>query len=110
MVGAQQLKTAHMAAKGTGAMVVLTVDIVRDGTTHGDLRSARHDRQEPARRNDHTQNVCQQYACLAGQNAGVAIKADKTVQGSGLQQRPADIETAVAVTAAVAKGQDRRSA
>jgi hypothetical protein len=91
-------------AEGTAAMMILTVHVVGNGAAHSDPPGARCDRQHPAGGEGELLDIPQQCARLALQDARLAIEPEKAIQAAGGPQRPARVETAVAVTATHAIG------
>src|SRR5262245_21440764 len=94
-----------MAAERAGQMMVLSVDIVRDGTADGqEPRSGSHGN-EPSRRHDELQDVIEQHARFALQDALLTVETNEAIELARTQQRAACVETAVAIAARIAEWQ-----
>jgi hypothetical protein len=105
-VGAQQFEAEQMFAERAGAMMILAVHVVGDRAADRDVLRARADREEPAARHREREDVGEQHAGLAVQDAGTWIERDEAVEAARVQQRAAVVQAHVAVAAAVAVGED----
>ena len=83
------------------------MDVVGNGTAHGDQLRAGGDWQHPAARDDQALNVLQQYAGIADQTAVHLIEGHEAVHATGQPQGSSRIQADVAITASVAEGQTR---
>ena len=94
-----------MVAEGAESVMVLSVDVVGDGTADGHELCARHDRQCPSPGNEQSLNVSQQNAGFAMQQAGRIVKADEAIEPGHLPEHAARIQAGVPVAAAHTEGQ-----
>ena len=91
----------------SGAMMVLAVYVVCDGSAHGHQGRTWCDVRKPASRKRDIDDFAQQDSRLALEDTGIWIEADKSIEAARMQQCAALIETYVAVTASVSVGQHR---
>ena len=103
----QQLETVHVGTERAGAMVVLAVDVVGDGSADRDPSGTRHHRQEPAPRNDQREDLGQGHSGLAAEEAGGFVEADQAVQPRDVEQHAAVVQATVAVAPPVCMGEHR---
>ena len=98
-----------MRAERPGVMVVLAVDVGGDQAADGDEAGTRHHGRKPAARHERAQDVVEQDARLARQQAGLAVeRQDPVVPQHG--DRQVGVDRGVAVRPPVAAGDQRRGA
>ena len=92
-----------MRAEGAGAVVILAVYVGGDHAADGDEFRSRDHRREPAPRRERFEDVREQHAGLAAQQAGLGVERLHAVHRPH-GQRQFRVERGVAVSAAVAAG------
>ena len=83
------------------------MDVVGNGTAHGDQLRAGGDWQHPAAHDGQALNVLQQHAGIADQTAVHLIEGNEAVHATGQPQGSSRIQADVAIAATVAEGQAR---
>jgi hypothetical protein len=68
-----------MQAEGAGHVVILTVNVVGNGSTDSYVFSARAHRQEPAAGHSEVKNLGQRHPGFAAQQAGLGIERDQAI-------------------------------
>src|SRR5437773_2287532 len=66
----------HMPAKRTGAVVILSVHIIGDGSADGHKLSARRDWEEPACWNGDFQNIAKRDSCLTPETSRLFVEVN----------------------------------
>ena len=95
----------YVMPQGSGAMVILPVDVVGDRTTHSYILGAWRDWKEPTLWQDNPDYVAEQQACLTLKDAIFGAEADEVVKASGIDQCASVVEACVAVAAAIPEAQ-----
>jgi hypothetical protein len=105
--GQRQVEPDHVIAEAARALVVLAVDVVRDGAAHGGERGAGTDREQVAPRQERLHEVAKGHPGFTDHVAACGIEVEDPVQAAGQERPAAAVERDVAVAAAGAMGQDR---
>jgi hypothetical protein len=100
-----QSDLANVRAKGSAAVMVLTVHVVGDGSADSDEAGAGRDRKEPSFREKHVDDVGEADAAFAADHAGGFVETENAVKSATVNQFSSGVETRVAVTAAEAIGE-----
>ena|SRR5436190_14742162 len=90
----------HMPAKRTGAVVILSVHIIGDGSADGHKLSARRDWKEPACWNRDFQNIAERDARFTPETSRLFVEAENTVQSGAIKKCPTFVEARVAIASA----------
>lgn len=98
-----------MAAKRSGPVMVLAVDVVGDGPTKRHVSGARRGRQEPTPGHDEPQDFVEADAALGAEHALLGVEGDESVKPAQGNCAAAGIEAAVPIGAVEAYPQDRAS-
>ena len=106
-VGAKQLERLHVRTERPVPVVVLAVDVVRDGAADRDLLRAGHHRQEEPARDDEPEDLAQRDPRLAGEEPPLRIEREEAVEPAGGEKHAAVVEAGVAVAPPQAVGEDR---
>jgi hypothetical protein len=80
--------------------MVLAMHVVGHGAAERHEFRPRRDRQKPALRHGDAQDSVEAQSCLGADDAALPIGAENTVEPMHADQRPAAIETKVAIGAA----------
>ena len=104
-VAADEAKGTDVAAEGSGAVVVLAVDVVGDGAAERHELGARRHRHEPAAGHADGQERADRQSRLGPNHAGRPVGRHDAVEPAGAQQVAAVVEAHVAVGAPHAVGQ-----
>ena len=104
VVRAMQADLADVSAESSSAVMVLTVDVVGDGSADGDEAGAGRDGKKPSFRKKYVDDVGEADAAFAAQHASRFVETEDAVQSAAVDQFAAGVETRVAVAAAEAVG------
>lgn len=74
-----------MLSEGTRTMMVLSMNIIGDSTSHRYEARARRDGKKPTHGDNHHQDFGQKYAGLATQYARCAIKGKQSIKTAHIQ-------------------------
>ena len=96
-----------MATKGSGAVVVLAVNVVSDRAAESHKFSSWSNWKKPSLRNEHLKNSRQAHAALRFQDPSCRIEAQEVVEREGVDDRVAVVEAAIAVAPAKSVREDR---
>lgn len=72
----------NVSAKRAGTVVVFTVDVVRDSSTHSNEACAWSDREEPSLRNEYLENIGETDATLAADHSRQFVESENAVEAS----------------------------
>ena len=105
--GVREAEPDDVRADGALAVVVLAVDVARDGAPDRDeARPGRH-RDEEAPRHDHLQQRVDRAARLDAHDAGRVVELEDPVEPGAVEQRAAGALGGVAVAAPEPSGEQR---
>ena len=96
---------ADVSTESSSTMMVLTVDVVGDGSADSDEASAGRDRKEPSFREKYVENVGEADAAFAAEHASRFVESEDAVKAAAVDQFSAGVETRVAIAAAEAIGE-----
>ena len=94
-----------VSAEGPGTVMVLTVDVVGDGSADGDEARAGRDRKKPSFREKYVDDVGEADAAFAAQHASRFVESEDAVKAAAIDQFAAGVETRVAIAAAQTIGE-----
>jgi hypothetical protein len=100
----QQLEAMNMSAESAGAMMILAVNIVRNGAPDSHMTRAWHHRQKPTGWHGKAHDFRQQHPGFARQDTCFLVEVNEAIERTREQQGAPDIQTTVAVAASVAEG------
>lgn len=104
-VGADEFEPGNVAAKGSGGVVILAVDVVRNCSTEGYILCAWRDGEEEASGNGEVEDLRERDAGFGSEEAGLGVEVDEAIH-CGSDEEVAVLEEAdVAVAAAHADGE-----
>src|SRR5208282_40240 len=92
----------HVGTKGSRAVMVLTMNVIRNGPTNGDEPRAGCDRKKPSLREKYVDNIGKAYTALAAHYARRFVKGKDAVESATIDQFAAAVETRIAIAAAEA--------
>src|SRR6266446_3827829 len=96
---------ANVSPEGSGAVMVLTVDVIGDSPADGDEARAGRNGKEPSFREEYVEDVREADAALASDHASRFVETENAVEAAAVDQCAPVVETRVAVTAAEAVGE-----
>jgi hypothetical protein len=96
---------ANMSAESSSAVMVLTVDVVGNGSSDGDEASAGRDWKEPSSREEYVDDVGEADAAFAADHASGFVETKNAVKSATVNQLSSSVEARVAVAAAEAIGE-----
>ena len=85
-------------------MMVLAMDVIRDGASDGHKACARCNGDKPPFGEEHPKNIGETDAAFAADHPCRFVEAEDSVETMAVNQVAASIETRIAVTATEAKG------
>jgi hypothetical protein len=106
-IGANKLEGPHMPAEGTGAVVVLPMDVIGQGAAQCHKASAGQNGHKPALRYDEVQNLGQKNPRLGPKNSHLRLPEEYVPRVTHGNQHAIMRQAAVAITATVAIGEIR---
>jgi hypothetical protein len=107
VVRAMQSDLADVSAEGSSAVMVLTVNVVGNGSADGDEAGAGRDGKEPSFTEEYADDVGKADAAFAADHASGFVETEDAVESATVNQLSSGVETRVAVAAAEAIGQQR---
>src|SRR5271156_3336397 len=99
-----QANLTDVRTESSGAVVILSMDVIGDRSADGDEASAGSDRKEPSFREKHIDDVGEADSAFAAQHAGGFIEGQQAVQSPAIEEFTPCVETGVAVTASQTVG------
>ena len=99
-VGSNQFEADHMTPESPGHVMILAVNIVRDGAAHSYVFRTRSYRQKEPAWNRKVQDLLQRRSCLAAQHPRRSLEMQQPIHARGLQQHAVLQQADVAITAA----------
>src|SRR5665811_924838 len=100
-----QADLADVSAEGSSAVMVLTMNVVGDGSADSDKAGSGRDGKKPSFREEYVEDVREADAAFATEHASGFIETEDAVETAAVDQFAAGVETRVAVTAAEAIGE-----
>ena len=92
-----QLEALHVLTERAVPVVVLPVDVSRDGTADGDHPGSRGDGYEPAARDHEAQQRIQADSGLHSDQSGFKVEAQDLIEAGEVENQPARVLSRVAV-------------
>jgi acetaldehyde dehydrogenase (acetylating) len=95
-----QRNLAYVTAKGSGTMMVLSVDIVGDRSADGHEASARSNRKKPSPREEHIDDVGKTDAAFGSKEAARLVETKKSIEALAVNEASAGIQAGIPIAAA----------
>lgn len=100
VIGAMEAQLADVGSEGSGAVMVLAVDVIGDGAADGDKASPGGYGEKPASGYNKFEYLGKTDAGLATDHAEGWVKAQDAVEAARIDEVASGIETGIAITAA----------
>ena len=100
IVRTMQSELTDMRAEGSGAVMVLSMNIVGDRSADGDEARAGSDRKKPSLRKKHIDDIGEGDAAFAAKHSGRFVEAENAVEAAAIDQLATSVEAGIAVAAA----------
>src|SRR5215469_3148407 len=105
IVRALEAELENVASEGSGAMMVLSMNIIRDGSTDSDKARSGCDREKPALRKKGVNDIGECDTAFTAKHAAVLIECEKSVQAPAIDEMTARVQARVSVAPAETIGE-----